>query len=320
MIDKFDVFKDESNGCFQLRSKTNAYVLEFDDCEKEEIFLRIVNEIQQNKTVSLKKLNGLFDESRKAKVTEVLSSLSEHGFLPYEIANELSNGEYSEGVGFESSLKKVHLGIIGEGDLLEELSLKAEHVGFSKVSKFYYSKNRDEKSIEKIITDVDFLIVDANRWSPYHLKVINRIALAKNKAWLHVGGLEETSLKLGPLFYGKETGCYNCLISRIKSNHEYPEMLTSYEEHLSVTGNCSRPDLFPNLNILYSLAVDFVLLEVAKFYEEWSLPLTWRSVLAFDIISYRMTQHNLLKKPFCEECKPELEYNSSPWLEAITLK
>lgn len=38
MIQYFDVFKDEDNRCFQLRTKTNSYTLEFDDPQRENIF------------------------------------------------------------------------------------------------------------------------------------------------------------------------------------------------------------------------------------------------------------------------------------------
>ena len=319
MIDTFDVFKDESNGCFQLRTKTNAYVLEFDDPEKEQIFLKIVDNIQKNPGISLQKIHSFFQENQKEKVTEVLSTLNEHAFLPSSLYMEM-NKDTSAIEDKISRLTKVDLGIVGEGAFFELLYKKANALSFRKVSKYNYSKLRSEAEVENLIQEVDFLVVDANQWSPFHLEIINRMALKHNKPWLHVGGLEEINLKVGPLFYGKETGCYNCLISRLKSNHEYPEMLTSYEAYLTGEKKASRPDQFPNMDVLYALVSDLSLLEVTKFYEEWSLPLSWRTVLSFDIITYQMTKHNLLKKPFCESCKPQLEYNPSPWLEAITLK
>ncbi|RXQ96651.1 hypothetical protein EO244_03220 [Ancylomarina salipaludis] len=322
MIDKFDVFKDEANNCFQLRTKSNAYALEFDDIEKEAIFLKIVESIQGKPSISLKQIRGLFEKNTDPKVTEVLNTLNDYGFLPIPTSMELvekNNNEQTTDSNY-NTLEKIDIGIIGEGPLFEMLSKRASSIHFSKIVKKNYSELKNAEDIEKLIHSVDFIIVDANQWSPFHLELINKIALKNEKPWLYVGGLEEISLKIGPLFYGKETGCYNCLISRLKSNHEYPEMLTAYEAYLHERKIASKPDLFPSLEILYGLVSDLVLLEVAKFYESWSLPLTWRTVLSFDIMNYQMTQHSLLKKPFCEICKPELEYNPSPWLEAITLK
>ncbi|RZT97059.1 bacteriocin biosynthesis cyclodehydratase domain-containing protein [Ancylomarina subtilis] len=322
MIDKFDVFKDEANNCFQLRTKSNAYALEFDDIEKEAIFLKIVKSIQGNPSISLKQIRGLFEKNTDPKVTEVLNTLNDYGFLPIPTSMELvgkNNNEQTTNSSY-NALEKIDIGIIGEGPLFEILSKRANSIHFSKIEKKNYSELKNTEDIEKLIHSVDFIIVDANQWSPFHLELINKIALKNEKPWLYVGGLEEISLKIGPLFYGKETGCYNCLISRLKSNHEYPEMLTAYEGYLHERKIASKPDLFPSLEIIYGLISNLVFLEVAKFYESWSLPLTWRTVLSFDIMNYQMTQHSLLKKPFCEICKPELEYNPSPWLEAITLK
>ncbi|MFA8434850.1 MAG: TOMM precursor leader peptide-binding protein [Marinifilaceae bacterium] len=324
MIDKFDVFKDEGNNCFQLRTKSNAYALEFDDAEKEAIFLKVVEAIQSKPGISMKQIKSLLASYPEPKTFEVLSTLNEYGFLPVPVSMELVGKEEAEQQtgqsNSNSALTQITLGLVGQGDLFEIIAKRAGSLNPNKLIKRKYDELQDDASIEHLVAESDFLVVDASQWSPYHLELINRIALEQQKPWLYVGGLEEISLKVGPLFYGKETGCYNCLISRLKSNHEYPEMLTAYEGYLRERKMGSKPDLFPSLEVLYGMVGDLVMLEVAKFYESWSLPLTWRTVLSFDVMSYQMTQHSLLKKPFCEVCKPELEYNPSPWLEAVTLK
>jgi bacteriocin biosynthesis cyclodehydratase domain-containing protein len=164
------------------------------------------------------------------------------------------------------------------------------------------------------------LFRSANDWAPYYIEKINLYALKYNKPWLYIGGIEEISIKIGPLFYGKETGCYNCLISRIKSNHEYPEHLQSYETFLRENKIASKPDIVPNVNIIYSIIASLTMLEVMRFIEEWSLPVTWRTLIVLNIFDYDLSKHTLLKMPFCEACKPKLEYNPAPWLEEITLK
>ncbi|KGT08330.1 hypothetical protein NV63_16435 [Elizabethkingia anophelis] len=57
-----------------------------------------------------------------------------------------------------------------------------------------------------------------------------------------------------------------------------------------------------------------------KFFIEWALPMTWRAVVKIELGDFSISRHKLLKKPFCEICNPQLDYNPSPWLEAITLK
>ncbi|QMU65294.1 MAG: TOMM precursor leader peptide-binding protein [Flavobacteriaceae bacterium] len=174
--------------------------------------------------------------------------------------------------------------------------------------------------IEKMIEKSDFIIAGATQWSPYHLEEINSIALTKNTPWLYIGGIEETAIKIGPLFYGKETGCYNCLMSRIKSHSDTLSYLNTYEAYLRKHKIASKPDAVSNKSILNNIVANMALLEVLNFIEVWSLPVTWKTVLKIDTINFETTKHKLLKKPFCEICKPELLYNASPWLEPVTLK
>lgn len=38
MLDKYDIFKDENNGCYQIRSKTSTFAVVFDEEISEAIF------------------------------------------------------------------------------------------------------------------------------------------------------------------------------------------------------------------------------------------------------------------------------------------
>ncbi len=322
MIENFDIFKDEKHNCYQLRTKTNSYSIEFDDQEREYIFLEIVSELQGNNELSLSELKQKVQKKdNEAKVIDVLKILDDYRLLSFQISKELKYKKESSEYQYSSSEAKqisdFTLSIFGQGTLTEKIQLQAQKDKFKEINTYNY---HDKIDFEKAVNSADFIIVDANEWSPYHIELINQSALNNNKPWLYVGGIEETSIKIGPLFYGKETGCYNCLISRIKSNHEHPTFLNSYEDYLKINKKSSKPDVIPNADIIYNIVANLTLLEVMKFIEEWSLPVTWRSVINLNIINMNLTNHSLLKKPFCEVCKPKLEYNPSPWLEAITLK
>ncbi len=321
MIENFDVFIDKKQNCYQLRTKTISYTLQFDDKEKEDIFLNIVSEIKKNKELNLKELQQKVQtKSNVPKVIDVLKTLDEYRFLSYKISKELNNKIKDTGYHYSMDVKQSSdfiLCIFGQGGLTKKIKEKAIAENFKEVKTYLFN---DEIDFEKAVNKSDFIIVDANEWSPFNIEIINKTALKHNKPWLYVGGLEEESIKIGPLFYGKETGCYNCLISRIKSNHAHPTFLNSYEDYLRSNRKSSKPDITPNSTIIYNIIANLTLLEVMKFIELWSLPVTWRSVININITNLNSTKHNLLKKPFCEVCKPELLYNPSPWLEAITLK
>lgn len=321
MIENFDVFKDERQNCYQLRTKTNSYALEFDDEERESIFLAIISAIKQNTEITLQELKQkVKTKSNESKVIDVLTILNNYHLLSFEISKELKTKSEDTKSYYTSETKQCKdfvLSIFGEGILTQKIENLAKTINFKEIKTFLFNSEFDT---ENAVIKSDFIIVDANQWSPFHIELINKYALQYNKPWLYVGGVEETSIKIGPLFYGKETGCYNCLISRIKSNHEHPSFLNSYEDYLKSTKRSAKPDIIPTSDIIYNIIANMTILEVVKFIEEWSLPVTWRSVLNLNIISLNLTKHTLLKKPFCEICKPQLEYNPSPWLESITLK
>ena len=58
MLDNYDIFKDEDNGCYQIRSKTSTFAVVFDEEISETIFLRIVEFNTSVKIYRTKKLNN----------------------------------------------------------------------------------------------------------------------------------------------------------------------------------------------------------------------------------------------------------------------
>lgn len=321
MLQNFDVFKDEINNCFQLRTKTDSYSLEFDDPEKEAIFLEVVNLISNNPDITLKKLQrGLKKKYNESKIIAVLQVLYESELLSPNMSSSLQTGEdTSEEVSVDEKMANT-ISIIGSGALANTLWKTAQSQSFKNSILYNYNDLTEDSKIESVVSQADFIIVDGNEWSPYHIELVNQYCLKHNKPWLYVSGVEGIAFKIGPLFYGKETGCYNCLISRIKSNSDYPSFLNSYENYLKRKQQPAKPDILPNSDLIYNTIANLTLLEVMKFFLAWSMPVTWKTVLSFEITTFNMTKHTLLKKPFCEVCKPILEYNPAPWLELITLK
>lgn len=322
MIQNFDVFKDAANNCYQLRSKSLSYALEFDTEEKEALFLNIVAAIQNKPDSSLKELKQkISHKDNEAVAIDVLHSLNEYSLLPFELSAELGGAPAApEYANRHKRPEDAVLAITGEGEHADYLLEAAKKQPFKAVQLVPYSALPSGESIEQLVLSADFLLVDGNEWSPYHNELINSYCLRHNKPWLYTAGVEEISIKIGPLFFGSETGCYNCLSGRIKSNHEYPHYLQGYESYLRDKKIAARPDRIPDRGVIYTLAANMALLEVMKFMEEWCLPVTWRTMLSFNMMNLQLTKHPLLKKPFCEVCKPHLEYNPSPWLEAVTLK
>lgn len=315
MLANYDIFKDEDNGCYQIRSKTATFIVVFDEEASEKIFLRIVDLSSKGKRTNLQRIRKvLMNDFEEDKVLSVLHNLREAGLIPD--GTDLNAKDQST----FRSIGNASLAIIGNSKLTEALKKVSELDNFKTVSTFEYEENGFEEKVSKVFKDYDFVIVDAHLWSPHHLEIINKTAVKLNKPWLYIPGFNEENIEIGPLFYGKETGCYNCLISRIKSNHSYPQYLSQYEKYLrDLKKSSSTMNIFHD-SILYSIVANFAIYETIKFIEGWALPITWQSVFKINMYNYDTSVHTLLKKPLCEVCKPNVKYNPAPWLDKVTLK
>lgn len=316
----FDIFKDENLGFHQVRTKSFILTISFDDNEKEAIFNKIVSIAKTLSNPSVKyirsKLSNSFDDS---KVIEVLYNLKQNGLLEENIElpyNE--NGSVTESCLYQGvkPLNQCAITIYGDSPLANKICeiAKDNHCKRVVLKKFH------NPILQEDIINSDFIIVDACCWSPHHIENINHYALKHNKPWIYIGGLEEDSIMVGPIFHGKESGCYKCLVSRIRSNSEYPDLFTSYELYLKKNQIASKPDSAIHYSLVINLIAVLSFIEVTKYIEGWAIPSTWRTVLKLNVHNMELSKHSLLKVPYCEECKPQLEYNVSPWLEAITLK
>lgn len=320
---EFDVFKDEDHGSYQLRTKTTLFNISFDDIEQEDIFKKIVKLLKEDDEITIKNLiSELLPIANESKVMEVLYMLNENLLLPLNISNEITDS--AEIVYNEFSIPPVDnltIAVFGQNIINKKLQEGLSLMGVQRIESIPFNADITEEFIQEYVFKSDFVIVNANEWSPFHIEIINKSALNFNKPWLYIGGMEESTVKIGPFFYGSETGCYDCLISRIKSNSEYPEFLVSYENFLRSQKSGSKPDQSPLHQVMIANVVsDLALIEIHKFLYKWAVLSTWRTVINFDITNFKSTHHTLLKKPYCTTCKPELKYNKAPWLEAITLK
>ena len=305
-MDNFDFFKDEKNNCYQIRTKNSVFSVEFDDDIKENLFLLIANFLIQNKTIEqIKKKIGTKENNKI--LDEIINLL---------IENELINNNYKN----ENYYSKIRLGIIGNGLLTSSIYELSKKKNFLNSKIFSFEKLNDNR-IESIVKEFDFLIVDSSSWSPIHLQLINKLCIRYQKKWLLVNGIEEFTIKIGPLFDPTETGCYECFNSRIKSNHSFPELLSTYEEYLIKNKSISKPDqnLIPGIDLMIDMASNVVIFEIIKLYSKLTIPESLNHLIVFNLYNYEFSKHYLLRKPFCEVCKPKVKYNSAPWLEKISL-
>lgn len=307
-INQFDIFKNLDSNTYQLRTKDDIFIIEFDDKEQENIFIDIVSYAKNEKTNSISYLKTQLDlKYCPTKVLEVLNILDSYSLFESNLNSDVVEGNY----------KAKQLCIFGNGASTEIINKTALKNGF--LSHVYsYQSILTENEFSNIIEHADFLVVNADEWSPFHIELINTLALKYNKPWIYIGGIDSETFKIGPLFYGKETGCYNCLINRFKNNYKHPDYLISYEKHLKDNKVSAKPNIISSsLYLLHDLIANLTILEIINFYENWSIPPIYRCLIEINYLTLDIKKHELFKKPYCESCKPHIQYNSAPWLETI---
>lgn len=153
MLANYDIFKDEDNGCYQIRSKTSTYAIIFDEEISEAIFLRIIELSSQDKSLNLQKIRkNLLDTFEEDKILSVLYNLREAGIIPDD--TNTCTGERASGF---KSTRDISLAIIGSGDLTKVLKSVCETENFKTISVVKYAIKNFEEKIIKVFNEHDFI-------------------------------------------------------------------------------------------------------------------------------------------------------------------
>lgn len=315
MLNKYDIFKEQDKQ-YQLRTKNNVLYLDFESDEEEFVFREFVA-VANSKGEYFRWdvfLAGL-DENLRNIAIDLRQTLETEGILQ---GFDSEKNEYSLSPS-QMKLSSCSLCILGASILVNELVNEAQSFPFREIVSLEMTSDTNDSEIEAILSRASFAIVEAHRWSPYHMDLINELCLKYNIPWLYVDGIKDGSCSLGPLFWGRRLGCYRCLITRKFSNMGDLSSQISYDTFLRNMRKFSCPDMtFLELSHLKILS-QLVLVETIKFIEAFAVPCTWRTIIEVNVNNLEFKKSYLLKHPFCPVCTPSLEYNPAPWLEEVSL-
>lgn len=326
MNQNFDIFYDIDNNVYQVRTKSEAFIFEFLNKEEECIFLKIVDLYRKANVYTYQFLKEELKEYEDSKVIDVIQELQSCELLNERNLQEakVNQGEHHNRydlwnglIPFASTCK---LGFIGHCQLCDLVFDKAKNMGYTIFNCIKTPcDNHTEEELSRFIEGQDFIVMDATYWSPRMLSTFNSLMLLTGKPWIYVDGMiDSVHYSLGPIFHGEETGCYECLESRIESNDYNRAFSLSYKKYLEENNEFSK-------NTIVSLPIEeivanLIMMEINKCILGIGVPETWRNILLFNTHNYSITKHYFLKNPLCTSCHPRLSYTNSPWLENIILK
>lgn len=315
MLSDFDVIKLPDGG-YELFSGHSVFKVGFNDASEQAMFDTLVEyRLKPNKD-TVKRLLKLHD---KESVFSFFSKLKAAGLVLYDSDDDLSAGiTYERSVAQRYEIEEVakkSIVIISASPLSNILK---QFDIFSNATVFDAKKLLKDSKLEDIIAKSDFLVVDASSYNPVLVESINAIAVSLNKPWILVQSIYDRDGHVGPIFYGKDTGCYHCFRQRLRSNVNGLDSFDRYAKWLDDTENFSQSAIQPS-NSFHTYIASIVAIEVEKFLVGKDVPQSYGYLLSADPRNYNVDQHRLFKVPFCEVCNDNFEYRRAPWLDAITL-
>lgn len=211
---------------YQVRTKSAAMLIEFEDVAKENIFKDIVMISGSVKRSSVPIIKDKLIKLDKYAVEDI--DIVIDGLVKYNLFDAVIDNSTSSDTLLDLAISKKII-VIGDSGLSEKIHNLLAESSHRDVTRFTFDTIVNN---EHIISEAAFLLVDCICFNPYALRIINRVAVENNIPWLHIGGFENEQIKIGPIFYGKESGCYECLERRKISNLETPEYDQDFIKHL----------------------------------------------------------------------------------------
>lgn len=313
MFKKYDVFWDQENQVYQVRTKTAIFTIEFDNNERKIAFNAILDTINDNQRIRLKALiKELKKEHREEIILVVLEKLRDYQLLSEEYFIDLA--EYKgESLNQNELDSPKSILILGQSNLSKKLA-QIIKVDSTYLLQSYTFGDALDKSI---LNSADFVVVDGHEWNPNFLKRLNKELVELKKPWLYMPGIEGSNIKVGPLFLGGELGCLNCYQKRVESNDNLFSYNQSYLKYLESGKKTAKPDYHPIYPYAISMLCNLAMSEIDKFFKNWTIPQSIGKLISMDLATYEVKEHHLLKIPHCGICKPSVQYNLAPWLEPI---
>ncbi len=128
------------------------------------------------------------------------------------------------------------------------------------------------------------------------LAEINKEFLKSKIPWI-LAKFQGSQIWLGPLFHPPITGCWDCLSFRLKQNRS---------EELFLQNKNKSPSFFSlpssGLKSTYAFGIEWLAAEIFKTIVQGDNSRLSGRLLTFDFLTTSLTEHQLIKRPFCSVC------------------
>jgi len=321
----FDIFYDEPNKVYQIRTKSNVFVIEFPDPIEEKIFRSIVKAYEKQDFFSYTLLCKELKDFPENKILDVIQELTSSGILNLDNfepeTSSVSSNDYYSNCGWEGLTKDIttfRICFVGHETLGELMKSNSKRFSFNlfDVVEINPLSVIDDDTLIKIIDTHDFIIMDSSYWNPRFMSEFNNLMIDRNKPWLHVAGMiDNYNYSIGPIFHGKETGCYECVDKRNLSNDINARFTVSYRKFLDESNKFSKNISAPQG--VEEIIANMIFMDINRYIAGSGIPVMWKHSLLYNCYNFTVSKHYVLKNPMCHTCNPTLNFSTSPWIDGI---
>ena len=240
-------------------------------------------------------VNQLQDRLPASYIYYGLNQLKKQGYL--------SNGDELLSPSLQLFCHQLNISFADARDRLQTTKVAVRAIGSMDAAELI--KTLESHQIQ-VSEDADLEVVLCDDYLQLDLAALNQLALQKSRPWLLVKPIG-TIIWLGPLFYPRKTGCWECLAQRLRCNRPI-------EGYLKRRTNDTAPLTPPLAKIpgVLQTALGMTAIEVLKWIVQNRENKRLQGVLiTHDTLTLETKSHILTKRPQCPICGLSKSQNSA---------
>jgi len=291
-------YKPKFKDCFRIEterteevfllSERNAVVL------SDPIYAQLAPLLDGNHSID-EIVNQLQDRLPASYIYYGLSQLKNQGYL--------SNSDEFLSPSLQIFCEQLNISVETAHDRLQTTKVAVRAIGSISASELIETLESHQIQVSE---DADLEVVLCDDYLQLDLAALNQLALQKSRPWLLVKPIG-TIIWLGPLFYPRKTGCWECLAQRLRCNRPI-------EGYLKRRTNDTAPLTPPLAKIpgVWQTALGMTAIEVLKWIVQNRENKRLEGVLiTHDTLTLETQSHILTKRPQCPVCGFSKSQNSA---------
>ena len=297
-------YKPKFKNCFRLETERTEGVFLLSERNaallSDPIYAQLAPLLDGNHSID-EIVNQLQDRLPTSYIYYGLNQLKNQGYL--------SNGDELLSPSLQIFFHQLNISFADARDRLQTTKVAVRAIGSMDAAELI--KTLESHQIQ-VSEDADLEVVLCDDYLQLDLAALNQLALQKSRPWLLVKPIG-TIIWLGPLFYPRKTGCWECLAQRLRCNRP----IEGYLKRRTKDTAPLTPPLAKIPGVLQT-ALGMTAIEVLKWIVQNRENKRLQGVLiTHDTLTLETKSHILTKRPQCPICGLSKSQNSAKPLPLI---